>query len=98
MADYFPTFSNTIKRFQDKAADEKGRNVPIHGSSLYTLSLKSVPTGLNKTRTSSLFVAVRVQTPFQWQCALQTPPEHGFLAACVVLALASGTVLIYGDP
>jgi len=43
-------------------------------------------------------VAVRVQTAVQWQCALETLSEYGLLADCVVRALASGTVLIYGDP
>lgn len=43
-------------------------------------------------------MAVRVQTAIQWQCALETLSEYGLLAACVVRALVSGTVLIYGDP
>jgi len=100
MAIYFPTFSNTIKRFQGKAADEKGRNVPIHGSSLYTLRLESVPAGLEIIKKNVLIIrgSERVQTAVQWQCALETLSEHELFAACVVWALASGTVLIYGDP
>lgn len=100
MADYFPTFSSTIKRFQGKAADEKGRNVPIHGFSLYTMRLESVPAGLEIIKNNVLIIrgSERVQPAVQWQCALKTLSEHGLSTACVVTVLASGTVLIYGDP
>jgi hypothetical protein len=69
MAVYFPTFSNTIKRFQGKAADEKGRNVPIHSSSLYALRLESVPGGLEIIKKSVLTIRgnKRVQTAVLWQ-------------------------------
>jgi hypothetical protein len=96
MVIYFPTFSNTIQRFEGKAADEKGRNVPIHGSSLYTPRLESVRAGLEiiKKNVNIIRGSERVQTAVQWQCALETLSEHGLLAACVVWALASATVLI----